>query len=270
MTRSSDNQRTNPSDQHITEILQSTSDSYEDMPETVSQRLDTVLANLPSAETLHPEKPSLAKSWSRRFQMPRFRYALASAATALVVTVGGVWIASQIAETSDPETDPPAVAGEDETTDEETETPREDDEGDDDDVGAFTSPEPDGPDSEAEEESTPQPPSESAIDTHTSGDNYNSEDDLAEALRDLAEEDEAADVPDELGALYSNAELWERCQDLILRHYDAIPILADFAEFEDEAAMVIFLVGEEGDLVTVLGPECGVQDVDEQFLQPAS
>lgn len=266
MTHPSDSHRHNPSQQHVTEMLQSASQSYEELPDSVSQRLDTVLANLPSAETLHHEKPSLAKSWTRRFQMPRFRYAIASAATAVLVTVGGVWVASQLTQTTDPGTEPPTVAGEDPTSEDEADSPMEDD----DDMGAFTSPDGDSPDAAEEGQESPQPPSDSAIDTHTSGESYTAEDDLAEALRDLADEDEAANVPDDLSSLYNNAEAWERCESSILRHYDAIPIMADFAEFENEPAMVVFLVGEDGDAVAVLGPDCGVQDVDEQFLQPAN
>lgn len=266
MSHSSDRHRNTPSPEHVTEMLKSTSQSYEDLPDSVSYRLDTVLSNLPSAETLHHEKPSLAKSWTRRFQMPRFRYAFASAATAVLVTVGGVWVAAQFAQGTDPNSEPPSIAGEDPTSEEHDDSPMAED---DDDPGTMINPEGDSPEADEEALESPQPPSESAIDTHTSGESYTADDDLAEALRDLADEDVATDVPDDLSSLYSNAEAWDRCESSILRHYDAIPIMADFAEFENEPAMVVFLVGEDGDAVAVLGPECGVQDVDEQFLQPA-
>ncbi|QSB05363.1 hypothetical protein [Natronoglycomyces albus] len=250
------------SSHQVAQMLSAASSDYEELPQSLERRLDTVLANLPSAETLHSERPSLARSWTRRFQIPRFRYALASAATAVVVTVGGVWVASQITQTGDVGDEPPTIAGES-PTDTEAGTLDESD----DDMGAFSDPEDGVWDGQEETETRPLPPSESALETHTSGENYSPEDDLAAALRDLVDVDEPANVPDDLRGLYTNGDEWERCQSAILRHYDAIPIMADFAQFEDQPAVLVALVGESGDSVAVLGPNCGFPDVDELFLQ---
>jgi hypothetical protein len=259
-------QRPNDAEDEVGRVLRRASDAYGDLPEHVGDRLDRVLDSLPPADTLHAAGrggafESWAERWTERLRPKRVRYAIVSAAAAVLVTIGGVATAIQFVSTAEDESGAPAdvlVEGQEET------------ERDAEDGGAAP---------EAEDEEAPLSDEESGeneaesegfagVETFASGSDYTSGTDLLTALRELGDESTSGEVPAELADLAAGGEFWKHCEEAIARQYASLLVAVDFARYESEPAIMALMVGDSGDIAVALTPACAEGVIEPLAVQP--
>ena len=242
-------QRPSDAEDEVGRVLRQASDGYGDLPDHVGDRLDRVLESLPAADTLHGSVgQSVFERWADRLRTKRFRYALVSAAAAVLVVAGGIVTAVQFA--SSPREEDSAGSAE---VFAEEETARDNDEG--------VAP-------NAEEESPaegPMPPDSEAgddeagisgVETFATGSDYSEGTDLLAALRELGSADSTGDVPAELADLAAGGEFWQRCEEAITREYGSLLLAVDFARYESEPAIMALMLGDSGETAVALTPAC--------------
>jgi hypothetical protein len=230
----------------------------------VADRLDRVLDQLPAADTLHrapaPETARPSRSWSDRLRAHRVRYALLSATAALLITVGAVAAAVQMVSTTGGAGETGALAedtGEVLTTEEEPEQGAAP--GPEDDFAAEEEPQAsDGEDAEGGGDS-------GDVETFTTGTDYAADMDVLTALRELGEESPGGTAPPELVAMSEGGPLWDTCRRAIAEWYGGLVVVADFARFESEPAVVALLLSESGEIAVAVTPECAEGTVEELY-----
>lgn len=246
-----------------TGLLRTASSEYDDLPQAVADRLDRVLEQLPTADTLHPREERPSPGWLERLRAPRIRYALVSATAALLVTVGAVAVAVQVVSTSS--TDGDAGAG---VLAEEDAASTYDEGGSESGAAA-----PEAGDDEFAAEGEPQDQGTEGLDESAdvemfaTGTDYVAGADLLTALRDLGSESTSGTVPAELAGLAEGGVLWENCQKAIALRYDSLIVAADFAHFESEPAIVALLVSDSGEMAVALTAACGNGVIEELIVQ---
>ncbi|GAB3654988.1 hypothetical protein [Glycomyces tarimensis] len=236
-------------------LLQAASAEYDDLPTDVAGRLDRVLEQLPSADTLHSGEEPAAVSLTERLRPKRRRYALVSAAAALIVTVGGVALAVQVVS---------EAGGGDSATmaDQEAAGSPQDE-----DLGAASEAEEFNAEEEPQEVGPGDGESTMDVETFATGTDYDETADLLSALRQLGGESTGSAVPEELAALADGGELWQNCQNALARRYDGLVVAADFARFETEPAVMALLVSDSGEIAVAVAPDCAHGIIDELFSQ---
>ncbi|GAB3220922.1 hypothetical protein GCM10027447_05880 [Glycomyces halotolerans] len=224
--------------------LREASAEYGDLPLDVADRLDRVLEQLPTADTLHA-RAETAPSWGERIRSKRVRYALVSAAAAILVTIGGVGVAVQYF----------AATGAVDSA-----TTAQDGAGDagaglaDDEAGAARSEEIQSTD---EELAAPEGAEETTgVETFSTGGDYADEPDLLAALRGLGDASADGEVPEELQFLARGGPAWENCREAIAERYDSLMVAVDFAWYDDEPAVVVLLVSDSGEIAVAVTAEC--------------
>lgn len=267
-------QRPNDAESHreteVGRILWQASKGYGDLPEHVGDRLDRVLETLPPADTLHAGRRgnalgTLAERWAERLRPKRVRYAIASAAAAVLVTVGGVATAIQLTTgtaTQDSGASSAEVFGEDQQDrDEEEGAP-----------GAAESPL-DGEETVAESEAT-QPDDEAGVQglpgilTFASGTDYGEGSDLLADLRELGASSYSGEVPPELAELAAGGDFWENCEEAIAAQYPGLLVAVDFAHYDSQPAIMALVDGESGDVAVALTPACADGVIEPLAEQP--
>ncbi|MCH7229688.1 hypothetical protein L0U85_02255 [Glycomyces sp. L485] len=244
-------------------LLRSASAGYGDLPVDVADRLDRVLDQLPTADTLHAGEESGAERWTDRLRPKRVRYAIVSAAAALLVTVGGVALAVQVVTGAGGGSDEAgALADHSSAGESGLDEGRADDDAD---AG------PEAEEFDAEEETQAESPDDfeatSDVETFASGTDYSANTDLLAALRRLGEDTTDATVPEELAELAEGGELWLNCQEAIARYYDGLVVAADFARFSTEPAVVALLVSDSGEIAVAVTPRCAEGVIEQLFTQ---
>lgn len=249
-------------------VLRQASSGYGDLPEHVGDRLDRVLDSLPPADTLHagPRESafeSWAERWAERLRPKRVRYAIVSAAAAVLVTVGGVATAVQFA--SGP-ADQDSGASSEVQAESETERDNEDEA-----PGAADEEETpmSGPESEAEAGAD----GITGVETFVSGSDYGEGTDLLTALRELggdgtSDESVSGEVPAELAELAAGGEFWRTCEEAIAKEYASLLVAVDFAHYESQPAIVALMVGDSGDIAVALTPACADGVIEPLAVQP--
>lgn len=260
--------RQHPNDAEVGRVLRQASDGYADLPDEVGDRLDRVLDALPTADTLHGNpnrgtdtgQGSALERLAERLRPKRVRYALISAAAAVLVTVGSVAAALQIVAPSAGEN----AAGTSEIFAEEQDTGHEDD----------------GAAPEAQDEAAPGTDAEAAesdpgtdgipgVEAFTTGSDYGAGTDLIAALRELTSSGAAfGEVPPELADLASGGDFWRSCQDAIAHEYAGLLVAVDFARYESEPAVIALLIGDSGDFAVALSPACADGVIEQLAAQP--
>jgi hypothetical protein len=249
--------RQHPDD--VSRVLRQASDGYAELPDHVGDRLDRVLEALPAADTLHSgphrrdDRESVFERFAERLRPKRVRYALVSAAAAVLITVGAVATALQIVEP------PPddSSAGSAELYAEEQDTARD---------GA---PGAEGEEAPAEETDSEAGMDEaSGVETFATGADYGSHTDLLTALRALGAESPAGEIPAELAELAAGGEFWQRCQEAIASEYSGLLVAVDFARYESEPALMALVEGDSGDTAVALTPACGDGVIEQLAAQP--
>jgi hypothetical protein len=262
-------QRPNDADHDFGRVLRQASSGYPELPDHVGDRLDRVLDALPAADTLHADphpqggRESAFGRLAERLRPKRVRYALVSAAAAVLVTVGAVAAALQvIAPQSGSDS-----AGSSEVLAEQQDTARDGDE------GAAPSPQ-EAPAEEADPEDTEAgTDSFAGVATFATGSDYTAEADLVAALSELGgdgttSDGASGDVPTELADLAAGGEFWQRCQDAIAREYAGLLVAVDFAHYESEPAIMALVQGDSGDLAVALTPACADGVIEQLAAQP--
>ncbi|HEU5128630.1 MAG TPA: hypothetical protein VFU12_11630 [Glycomyces sp.] len=247
-------------------LLRAASTEYDDLPRDVADRLDRVLEQLPTADTLHrtprPETARPARGWSERLRAHRLRYALLSATAALLITVGAVAAAVQVVSTAS-DTDAGALSQGSGESYEHTES----------DQGAAA---PEQEDELAAEEEPQASGTEGAdggsegggeVETFATDTDYVTNMDVLTALRELGDESPRGTVPPELLALSEGGPLWDTCRKAIAEWYGGLVVVADFARFESEPAVVALLLSESGEIAVAVTPECADGTVEELYTQ---
>lgn len=243
-------------------VLRQASSGYGDLPEHVGDRLDRVLDSLPPADTLHagPRESAFerwAERWAERLRPKRVRYALVSAAAAVLVTVGGVATAVQFVSGPGNE-DSGAVS--DLQAESDTERSNED-----------------AAPGAADEEETPMSGAETEdeaaagitdVETFASGSDYSAGTDLLAALRELGADTASSEVPAELTELAAGGEFWKNCEEAIAKEYASLLVAVDFAHYESQPAIVALMVGESGDIAVALTPACADGVIEPLAKQP--
>lgn len=244
--------------------LRQASSGYGDLPEHVGDRLDRVLDSLPPADTLHagPRESAFegwAERWAERLRPKRVRYALVSAAAAVLVALGGVATAVQYVsgpgnQDSGASSDLQAE-GDTERSIDDAEAP-----------GAAD--EEETPMSGAETEAEAGADGIAGVETFTSGSDYSEDTDLLTALRELGTDTAASEVPAELTELAAGGEFWKNCEEAIAKEYASLLVAVDFAHYESQPAIVALMVGESGDLAVALTPACADGVIEPLAVQP--
>jgi hypothetical protein len=259
-------QRPNEAEAEVSRMLQQASSGYGDLPDQVGDRLDRVLDALPPADTLHAQGrgSSPVDSWAERFaermRPKRVRYAIASAAAAVLVTVGGVATAIQL--TTGAAQDSGASSGEvfaeDQTDREEGVEP-----------GSAEEP------SFAEGEQTQGATEEDSgadnlagIETFATGTDYSADTDLVAVLRELGAGSTSGEVPPELFDLADGGDFWKNCEEAIAERYEGLLVAVDFARFDSEPAIMALVTGEDGDMAVALSPACADGVIEPLAEQP--
>ncbi|MDA1361247.1 hypothetical protein O1R50_16575 [Glycomyces luteolus] len=247
-------QRPDDAEAEVSRMLRQASSDYGDLPEQVGDRLDRVLDTLPPADTLHARgRGNAFESWAERFaerlRPKRVRYAIASAAAAVLVTVGGVATAIQLttgASQSDSGASSSEVLAEDQT-DREGEA-----------EGATGDPGPaesEGPQNESGEDEAGVD-GLAGIETFATGSDYGEGTDLVAVLRELGADSASGEVPPELADLAAGGDFWQRCEEAIAERYEGLLVAVDFARFETRPAIMALMVGDDGDIAVALTPAC--------------
>jgi hypothetical protein len=251
-------ERRNDAESEVGRVLRRASERYPELPAHVGDRLDRVLDGLPALDqgTARPE--GWFERLAERLRPARVRYALISAAAAVLVTVGAVAAALQSVS---PEEGGDS-AGSAEVFAEEQDTAREGEGG----PGAQDegAPESDTSDTEA----TTDGFAGAAI--YTTGSDYASDEDLLAALHGLGGVPEAAsgEVPPELAGLAAGGEAWQRCQEAIAGEYAGLLVAVDFARYESEPAILALVTGDGGDTAVALTPACADGVIEPLAVQP--
>jgi hypothetical protein len=253
-------QRPNDAEAEVGRLLRQVSSGYGDLPEHVGDRLDRVLDSLPPADTLHAGNrqgafESWAERWTERLRPKRVRYAIASAAAAVLVTVGGVATAVQFV--SGPSDEDGAASSE---VFAEDGTARE---GEDDGSapGAEESP-------LSENEAGDNEAGIAGVETFASGSDYTEETDLLAALRELGSDSTSGEVPAELAELAAGGEFWKHCEEAIAEEYGSLLVAVDFARYESAPAIMALMVGDSGDIAVALTPACADGVIEPLAVQP--
>ncbi|WP_100445205.1 hypothetical protein [Glycomyces xiaoerkulensis] len=242
-----------------TRALRSASDQYEGLPGNVADRLDRVLDQLPTADTLHAGENRRTAGWAERMRARRVRYALVSAAAALLVTIGGVAVALQYVSGLQEDSATVADAG-----------------GDDGGAQAESEEDPEAAIRESEleadsgEDFAEEPESAeetTGIATFSTGRDYQEGSDLLSALRELSADSATEAVPEELEALAEGGRLWQDCQEALAEAYESLPVAVDFARYDSEPAVVALLVSDSGEIAVAVTPECAQGEIEPLVFQ---
>lgn len=268
----------------VSGALRAASEHYGDLPDTVADRLDRVLDQLPAADTLHGAAAEPGPTWAERpsrrslraisWSAPaRVRYALLSGVAALLLVIGGVAVAVQYV--SDQPTDSAGSA-----QNEVGAADSEDDGGSDDEAAAPETGETEagtGDDQELSGEQNEDAPDQaeepsdteesSSVETFATGSDYTGRDDLLTELRDLGNESTYAGPPPELETLAEGGTEWQTCQDALAERYSSLLVAVDFARYETEPAVVALLASDSGDIAVAVTPACGDGTIDQLALQ---
>lgn len=222
----------------VTAGLRALSQTYQDLPSPVADRLDRALAELPdltAPDTAPPPVPPVRRPWWRR------RYALASASLAVVAFVAGgllfavqPWSASMETGASgaqDQEQDKAEPFGEREHKDS---APS-------DDAGVHSEVEP-------------------YLVTYSNRDYRES--DLTQA-RDVEEVGDMSAVPKSLVPLTSSPEARDHCVAQLNREFGGTTESVDFGRYEGEPAMIAIIADDAGGGVAVaVGGMCGISGTE--------
>lgn len=253
-------QRPDDAETEVGRVLRQASSGYADLPDHVGDRLDRVLDSLPAADTLHRDphrrgdRESAFDRLAERLRPKRVRYALVSAAAAVLVTVGAVAAALQVVT-------PPSSsdsAGSAEIFAEEQDSARSED----------------GAAPEAQDGEAPGGDAEAGTDsitgiaTFATGNDYGPDTDLLAALRELGSGSTAGEVPTELAEIASGGDFWQRCQEAIAREYTGLLVAVDFAHYDSEPAIMVLMIGNSGDLAVALTPACADGVIEQIASQP--
>ncbi|MEU5872050.1 hypothetical protein AB0A73_10885 [Glycomyces sp. NPDC047369] len=251
----------------VARALRQASDGYGDLPEQVAHRLDRVLDSLPSADTLRssarePEREGFFASLAERLRPKRVRYAIASGAAAVLVTVGAVAVGLQALTADDGESPSSGqVYAED--------GPRS---GDDDAAPGEASPESSGEDSLSEEGADSAESDQEVgvldIESFASGTDYSASTDLLAALRGLGDHTADGEVPAELADLAAGGAFWRACEDAIAEEYQSLLVAVDFARYESAPAIMALLMSDEGEIAVALTPACADGVIEALAIQP--
>lgn len=254
----------------VARMLRQASDGYGDLPDEVAHRLDRVLESLPAADTLRSaahsaapaatERAGFLASLAERLRPKRVRYAIASAAAAVLVTVGAVAAGLQVF------VDRPDEAGSDQVFAEDA--PRSDEE-----EAAEGAPGPgdesiDAFDGGTEDSGTDAEAGVSGVESFASGTDYSASTDLLAALRGLGEHTAAGEIPAELEDLAAGGEFWRRCEEAIAEEYQSLLVAVDFARYESSPAIMALLVTEQGEIAVALTPACAEGTIEALAVQP--
>ncbi|MFC3493065.1 hypothetical protein [Glycomyces rhizosphaerae] len=247
----------------VSRTLRQASSGYGDLPEHVGDRLDRVLDSLPPADTLHtgPRESafeSWAERWAERLRPKRVRYAIVSAAAAVLVTVGGVATAVQFV--SGPGNEDSGASADLQA---ESDTERSDDAG-----APGAADEEETPMSGAETEDEAAAGGITGVETFASGSDYSEGTDLLTALRELDADSAAGEVPAELTELAAGGEFWKNCEEAIAHEYASLLVAVDFAHYDSQPAIVALMVGESGDIAVALTPACADGVIEPLAKQP--
>ncbi|MQM27154.1 hypothetical protein [Glycomyces albidus] len=240
----------------VARVLRQASDGYGDLPDEVAHRLDRVLEALPAADTLHtaaaqraPEREGFLASIAERLRPKRVRYAIASGAAAVLVTVGAVAVGLQALTTpSEEDAGSAQVHAEDAPGSVE----------DEDYAAEEASPQPgdDPVDAQSEDGELGLP----GVESFASGTDYSESTDLLAALRGLgrftAADAVAAEVPAELEPLAAGGEFWRACEEAIAEEYQSLLVAVDFATYESSPAIIALLASDQGEIAVALSPAC--------------
>ncbi|MDN3241961.1 hypothetical protein [Glycomyces tritici] len=249
----------------VSRILWQASSGYGDLPEEVGDRLDRVLDSLPAADTLHAggsagTRETWADRWAERLRPKRVRYAIASAAAAVLVTVGGVATAIQF--TTGANQDGGASSAEVLAEDQHD---RNDEEGA---PGAAESPlETEASQNESgEDEAGVSGLGEIA--TYASGSNHSQSTDLIAVMHELAAGSFTGEVPPELAELAAGGDFWDHCEEAIATHYPGLLVAVDFARYDSKPAIMVLVAGDDGDVAVALTPACADGVIEPLAEQP--
>ncbi|SDL68299.1 hypothetical protein SAMN05216298_4783 [Glycomyces sambucus] len=243
-------------------MLRQVSGGYADLPDEVAHRLDRVLDTLPAADTLHraagPEREGFFATLAERLRPKRVRYALASGAAAVLVTVGAVAVGLQSLATQSQDAGSAEVYAEEDA-------PRSDDADD----------APGGPESASDslnEESEEGAGTDSAgitgVAWFASGTDYTADTDLLGTMRAFSFESTSADIPAELAELAAGGDFWHNCEEAIAREYQSLLVAVDFARYESAPAIIALLMTDQGELAVALSPACADGVIEALAVQP--
>ena len=259
-------QRPNDAEAEVSRALWQASHGYGDLPEEVGDRLDRVLDSLPPVGTLHgseraPAAETWTERWAERLRPKRVRYAIASVAAAVLVTVGGVATAVQLTTGN--------TAADSGSAQVFAEGEPERDAGDEAPGATEASPNGDetgGTQDEAGEDA--EVGGLAGIETFATGTDYGAGTDLVAVLRELGSESTAGEVPPELAALAEGGDFWRNCQEAIAERYEGLLVAVDFARYDSEPAIMALMVGESGDIAVALTPACADGIIEPLVEQP--
>ncbi|MBO3734567.1 hypothetical protein [Glycomyces niveus] len=258
-------QRPNDAEAEVSRVLWQASHGYGDLPEEVGDRLDRVLDSLPPADTLHAGERggafgSWTERWAERLRPKRVRYAILSAAAAVLVTVGGVATAIQLT------TGGSEGAGDTAEVLADSENERDHEEGA---PGATEASPEDGADTQDESGDDPETTGGlMEIATFATGSDYGADTDLVEVLRELGAGSASGEVPPELADLAAGGDFWRNCEAAITAQYQALLVAVDFARYDSEPAIMALMVGADGDMAVALTPACADGVIEPLAEQP--
>ncbi|MFG3338256.1 hypothetical protein [Glycomyces sp. NPDC048151] len=255
-----------PDEAEVSRALWQASHGYGDLPEEVGDRLDRVLDALPPVGTLHGSERASAQApaetwterWAERLRPKRVRYAIASAAAAVLVTVGGVATAIQL---TSPNAGSDSGASSEVLADGETDRGGEE--------AAPGSVEASPPGGETQNESGEDEVSGLAgIETFATGTDYGAGTDLVAVLRELGANSTSGEVPPELAELAAGGDFWRNCEEAIAERYEGLLVAVDFAHYDSQPAIMALMVGETGDIAVALTPACADGVIEPLVEQP--
>ncbi|GAA2143217.1 hypothetical protein [Glycomyces algeriensis] len=250
----------------VSRILWQASSGYGDLPDEVGDRLDRVLDSLPAADTLHAGGPASTREtwadrWAERLRPKRIRYAIASAAVAVLVTVGGVATAIQLTTGA---ADQESGASSDQVLAEDQHD-RNDEEGA---PGAAETP------LETEATQNESGEDEAGVDalgeiaTYASGSDYDEGTDLIAVMYELPTSSYMGEVPSELAALAEGGDFWDNCERAIAARYPGLLVAVDFARYDSKPAIMALVSGDDGDIAVALTPACADGVIEPLAEQP--
>jgi hypothetical protein len=251
-------QRPSDAESEVGRVLRQASEGYPELPAHIGDRLDRVLDGLPAVDrdTARPE--GWLDRLADRLRPKRVRYALVSA-TAAVLVLGGAVVAALQSVTPEAGSD---ATGSAEVFAEEQDTARDGEAG----PGAQgeEAPESDTSDTEAGTDDF------AGVATYATGSDYASDTDLVASLQGLGSgaESGSGEVPPELADLAAGGDLWQRCQEAIVREYAGLLVAVDFARYESEPAIMALVTGDSGDTAVALTPACADGVIEPLAVQP--
>lgn len=249
----------------VSRTLWQASSGYGDLPEEVGDRLDRVLDSLPAVDTLHAggstgTRETWADRWAERLRPKRVRYAIASAAAAVLVTVGGVATAIQFTTGASQESGASSdqVLAEDQND-------RNNEEGA---PGAAESPlETEASQNESGEDGAGVD-ALGEIATYASGSNHSQGTDLIAVMHELAASSFMGEVPPELAELAAGGDFWDNCEEAIATRYPGLLVAVDFARYDSKPAIMVLVAGDDGDIAVALTPACADGVIEPLAEQP--